>query len=109
MKLHFFDDGEACLIALGAEYNYTVVADTRGRRMWKCEQTLVQEGHTTVLKATWMPEAADAVNLCQAWEDGYEKVSKMDRTRMGRMKAAAAATRERRRVLQERAHGNQGS
>lgn len=104
MKLHFFDDGEAALTALGAEYNYSITAEVRGKRVWKVEQTWYQPdtGNTVLLKATWAPEAVDAVNLCQGWEDGYEKVNKMDRSRMGRMRAAAAATRERRKALKER-------
>jgi hypothetical protein len=102
MKLRFFDDGEAVLTALGSEYNYAVISDYP--RGWKCEQTWYRTdlNDTILLKATWMPGAAEAVDLCQAWEDGYETVNKMDRTRMGRMKAAAMATRERRRALRER-------
>lgn len=107
MKLHFFDDGEACLTALGAEYNYSVTA-VRGRRAWQVEQTWYRSDldTTILLKATWMPGSVEAINLCQAWEDGYDKVNKMDRSRMGRMKQAAMATRERRNALRERAHGN---
>lgn len=74
--------------------------------MWQCEQTWYRTDldDTTILKITWMPDCPAAQALCQAWEDNYAKINKMDRTRMGRMKAAAMATRKRRQWLKERAH-----
>jgi hypothetical protein len=101
MKLQWFDDGEAALTSLGSIYNYAIIAEVRGQRVWRCEQTwMMADGHVTLLKGAWAADSVAAQDMCQTWEDNSEQAP--DRSRGAKYRAAAAATRERRRALQDR-------
>lgn len=94
--MQWWDNGEAELSALGAEYNYTVLCEFGRQRLWKVTQHSQEYG---LLKATWAESADKAKAQAEAWEEAYGTIDPADRGWRRRMLHAARSTRNTRRQL----------
>jgi hypothetical protein len=101
--MQWWDNGDAELSALGAQYNYTIKCEFGRGRLWKVTQQSLDFG---ILKSTWAESMEGAKAQAEAWEDAYGSIDPDTRTRRGRELAAAKHTREvRRRLAQQVAQG----